>query len=333
MLAWCTGVEYIPHNAPLSGARILAHRSALASESRVSDSDILLTGSSRMMADCSATIVAEELARYWRVSDLTGRNLGNVGSDFGAVAGRLRRGNVPRLLILEFSPHMLGQSFDQVEPPTGLQARVAAHRERVMLAEMYASGEIRRILGLEGLVRIRPLDIPKIWRTLTQPDRENHRFVSLYYLLRAADGFAQRLQPDGQVFYYTYLPDRRGADQIRSVLGKRGGFNLELLGNGVNGEQIAGLKMVIDRVAETEGEMIVWRPPVDDRLYEEENRLMAGGIAAVRSVLAETGTPYIDMNPHSFSTSDLSHVDWFDTAELSRELAARVADALGADQR
>ena len=75
-------------------------------------------------------------------------------------------------------------------------------------------------------------------------------------------------------------------------------------------------------------EIVVWRPPVDSWLYEIENKEKTAEIVAVRSLLAENRVPYVDMNPHDYSTSDLSHVDWFDTPRRSEELATRIVDVL-----
>ena len=329
LLAWFAVAAYVPHNAQLEGARILAHRSAIQTAGTPTGVDVLLIGSSRTMADCSADIVADGLAEYWGIeSGLMGRNLGSAGSDFRALANRLENGPVPRLLVLEFSPHMLGQIFYGAEPDTQGDLGFAAYRRHVALAELYVSGWTRRLLGVEGMLRIRPEDVPDIWRSLTMSPKTDTALVSLYYLLRSADGYAQQLRPDGQVYYYSYLPNRRAADRHKRVNRLRGGFNYELLTEEVNQDQIEGLRMVVNAVRRRDGKMVVWRPPVDPELYAFESQHMAGGIAAVCALLAEIGVPYIDTNPHSYSTSDLSHVDWFDTARLSRELAARSADAL-----
>ena len=66
----------------------------------------------------------------------------------------------------------------------------------------------------------------------------------IYYLLRAANGYAQKLRPDGQVYYYSYLPDRSAASRIGALLDMRGGFNYKLLSEEIRPEQIAGLEMM-----------------------------------------------------------------------------------------
>lgn len=333
LLSWLAGEPYLPHNAQLEGSRILARRLMAGSDEYATEADVLMVGSSRMMADCNARIVAEEIARVsGSKENLRAINLGNVGSDFAELTRRLLRQPIPRIFILEFSPHMLSQGGSApVSASSGVSFE--AYRSRRAIAEMQVSGLARRTLEIEGMVHVRPVDMPTIWHVLTKIGSHEANVSHLYYLLRTAEGYAQKLRPDGQVYYHSFLPDRRSADIIRPVLGIRGGFNYTLLAEPVNPAQLQDLQRVLDVVTKAGGRTVIWRPPVDRRLYEIENRDKASGIRQLLSLLSEIGTRYVDMNPHGYSTSDLSHVDWFDIARLSKDLAAKIVSTLRHHER
>ena len=162
---------------------------------------------------------------------------------------------------------MLAQG-DGLARPEEQELGFTSYRERLTIAEMYVSGMVRKILGIEGMVRLRPIDFLLLWRVLSDLRRPEVTLSHVYYLLRAADGYSQQLQPDGQVYYYSYLSGRQAADKIRPVLRRRGGFNYSLLAGRLNNSQFDGLREIIELLTGNGRESVVWRPPVDSWLYE-----------------------------------------------------------------
>lgn len=69
------------------------------------------------------------------------------------------------------------------------------------------------------------------------------------------------------------------------------------------------------------------RPPVAPALYELKNHLGTHLTQRIRALATRHGAAYIDLNSHDYSTSDLTHIDWFDTERLSRDLGLRIVEA------
>ena len=63
-------------------------------------------------------------------------------------------------------------------------------------------------------------------------------------------------------------------------------------------------------------------------MYALEEQTHGDLIARVARYLEDQGIPYIDLNPGDYHSTDLSHIDWYDTARLSADFAKRLAPVI-----
>lgn len=310
-----------PYNASLEGAKILRYRRLIQNPKFAQDADILFVGTSRTMADYNPDIFARTVSERLGLARVpVGLNLGNLGNYPTEFEAYLKQGGLrPKLLILEFSPHIFTLEEDPQTPFRRYRAAVAPY-------ELFAGGLLIQALGLENL----PWAASYWAATIAQP-RANREWICLRERLRAYN-YGQRLQPNGQVFYRIYLPDSAAADLARRkgfAPVEYGAFEKIYLAGGFKEQQWAAYQRIIADVAANGGVVILVRPPVAPELYALEN----GKKPILKKTLAyfaEEQIPYVDLNPHAYRALDMSHVDWYDTAALSEDLALRILPYLSA---
>jgi hypothetical protein len=326
LLALLSGESYTPFNPELEGARILAHRARLQQGLYPPGYDFYFAGTSRTMADFAPGPVAAILNERCRPEPgVTGYNLGNVADDYGQFYVQLHRVGAPRLLILELMPSALLASADAATDAapqdTGrLNQAYRAYKNMTSIFEAYVTGDARKLLGLGDLVTIRPGQVVLLAQALRQSDQ---RLARLYYMLRNFQGDGSRLAELGQVYYRSYLPDRRAAALSGEAASQYATY-VALLKAAPSAAAWDNFVRILDLFG-ADRQVVIVRPPVDPTLYDLEQRTQGELMTRAARYLEERGIAYIDLNPGDYRSTDLSHVDWYDTGALSRDFAARLA--------
>lgn len=332
LMAWWSGQSYYAYNPPLQGERILSGRRALLEGRFPKGQDLWLAGTSRTMADFSATLIARELARHLDLAKPPAAyNLGNVANSYADFARGLQKGNLPRLLVLEFSPHIISEPCQQQRAATGGTLNRAYHDYRLWIdqKERWLSGWARRLSLLEGLPRLSPLTLDYL-HTLAPID--GHRREKAYYATRIADGAAAKLQADGQVWYWSYLSGAQASRLVHPYAAKSDIANFRrLLPRADNPCQWRAFQHLVRTFTQNGRHLVVLRPPLSSTLLQMENQAKGALLQRVRQFLAENNAIYLDLNPGDYSSADGSHVDWFDTPRLSRRLADAIAARIPRD--
>jgi hypothetical protein len=273
------------------------------------------------MADFSASRLVGALGRRCATETLSAYNLGNVANSYAAFEAVLDKLPLPKILVLEFSPHVvLGHA-----PPERLnEGMFQRYRSLIREFELLLAGRLRQVLLLED-----PLVINgDALRTAVEQARTGKTDLQhLYYAMRSAHGYGQRLQPDGQVYYRSYLPDRRAAGKLTGASSEYGAFESIHLAGSLDPDALSALERIVQRFR-ADRQLVIVRPPVSGEIYELENRMQRDAIDRVTAFLSRLGVPYVDMNPSPYQFTDLSHIDWYDTAEATASLAQRLDRAV-----
>lgn len=314
------GAQLESYNQNLEGARILLYRRGLADSTSLKKIDILFAGTSRTMADYDPEIFAETLAKNIPLpSTPTGRNLGNLANYPDTFESYLNSGQVhPKLLIIEFSPHMFVLP-DEVAEKSDLYSK---YRLNTRIQELFIDGWIRKMLGLDDLGWLSPSALLSL--TNTRSARRLTCGGKLDVIRLNAYGYGQRLKEGGQVPYHVYLPDRQAAESMRQFASTEYAEykNVYLVGSFKDPEWEAYKRII--RSVQSHGSVVVVRPAVDPALYALENQQLPSVIGTVTQYLASNEIPYVDMNPNDYSALDTSHIDWYDTPKLSQDLALKI---------
>ncbi len=311
-----------PYNVSLEGARILRYRQLMQNPQFAQGAEILFVGTSRTMADYDPEIFAQTLSRELGLARVPAAlNLGNLGNYPAQLEAYLKAGELrPKILILEFSPHIFTLEEDAQTPFRRYKAAVAPY-------ELFVSGWATQALGLQNLSWAVSYEAAAI----LQP-RLNRQTLCLRERLRAYR-YGQRLKPNGQVWYRVYLPDSAAAELARRkgfAPVEYGAFEKIYLAGDFKETEWQAYQRIVAEVFANGGAVIIVRPPVAPELYALENR-QKRILKTAAAFFAARGVPYLDLNPHAYRTLDMSHVDWYDTAKLSADLAARAAPYVAAD--
>ena len=329
LLAFLAGQPYVPYNPDLEGAKIVASRDRARDNPSVKY-DLIFGGTSRTLADYDTEIAAAELGRRCRADrHLTSYNLGRLALFYSVFLDYLRTSELPKLLVLEFSPHVLLDYSPDGKPRPPQEARAdwlgyEAYRSRLKLDEVVFTGAAESALGLSDLIQMNPGHLVLIVRALRRhPD---NRLARLYYMLRSTQGEGVRIGDAGQVLYRIYFPGRDAAklvDDVESEYGKYVGW----LASPPDPDAWRSFTGILDLFA-SGGQVVVVRPPVAPEIYALENKRQAAMIADVAAYLRGRGVAYIDMNGGDYFSTDRTHIDWYDTARLSRDVARRLAEVV-----
>lgn len=324
IIASSADLEFIPYNASLEGAKILHHRNKV----RYDDGrnyDFILAGTSRTMSDYSPSIISKELAASCSIQkELKGWNLGNIANDYAEFEEMLPHLSNHKLLLLEFSPHMvLGQSE---EDSNRLDLHFFNNYRRVINEwETRLTGYFKKLISFEERFVFNPRIIRAVYNYFI---RDSISLQRMFILNRMNTGYGQRLQEDGQVHYYTFIPDEKVGKTIREKRAEYNSYKNRTLSKPFSPERLEALERIIKIKEEN---LIVIRPPIDSELYELENQMAKNQITKVQNLLHHYRIPYIDMNPHPWYSTDMSHIDWYDTPRASKELAAKLFPILKED--
>lgn len=330
LLAGLAGERYVAFNPELAGAVILEHRARLAQGDYPPGQDFYFAGTSRTMADFAPGPVAAVLNRRCDADHpLTGYNLGNVADDYGAFYTQLRRVGLPRLLVLELMPRVLlddptGAHGVEARPPSGaLERSYRDYKTRMSIFETYVAGGTREFLALGDLVNIRPGQLVLLWQALQNRD---DRLARVYYALRNFQGSGSRMADRGQVDYRSYLPDRRAASLSGDSASEYQAYAVWLKAP-PRAAAWQDLVNILDLFG-PDREVVVVRAPVAPVMYALEERTHGDLLARAARYFNERAIPYIDLNPGDYHSTDLSHIDWYDTARLSEDFAKRLASVV-----
>lgn len=320
ILALFGHMKYIEYHVTLEGNRILRAREKLLKGEYPPNYQMLLAGSSRTMADFGPRLIEAEIGKTLQgLPRIRGFNLGNVANCYSDFEKHVRKYGPP-LLVLEFSPHLMLKSMrcnESLPEPSAIHRGFSAYRKWIEEREQKVSGFVLAKLGLDEFLTLRA-GVPKLlWSALRNKE---HDFSRVYVATRSHNGYGQVIQPDGQVFYHAYLPDKRAAKLYRELEGgSYGEFDLRL-NSPLDEIQWNSLKRIIELFSGPGRQLVVLRPPVAPELYLLENRRQAPQIERVISYLSKHHVPYLDMNPNEFFMADESHIDWFDTNQASQTL-------------
>jgi hypothetical protein len=312
--AWLFDIRYIPHNDGLEGSRIMATRAENGRGEHLDNLDILLIGSSRTMADFSSDVIARNLSENGR--PVRAYNLGNLGNDWRWADANLTGTRMPRVLVLEFSPHLFAVPY----PTDTGKDWYDTYREWVAQIEVGVSGTVREGLGLHTMLKLNHASAKAAYRALTD---DTIGLADLFFYLRYEGEGGQMMRDDGQVYYHSFLPDRSAGQGVRAF-GIRGLDPFAAMAGQSNPSAWNAFDSLLRRAID-HCEIVIVRPPVDSAMYDLENSTFAEIITRMCSRLKAYGIPYIDLNPHPYFSTDMSHIDWYETTALSRELARRMA--------
>jgi hypothetical protein len=329
VLAVLAGESYIAFNPELEGARILEHRARLSQGDYPPGYDFYFAGTSRTMADFSPGTVAAVLNASCHADHaLRGYDLGNVADDYGAFYDELRRVGPPRLLVLELMTRAL------LEDPTAVHGVAAApqgwlnrdyrdYKTRMSILETYVAGGARALLGLGDLVNIRPGQLVLLWHALQHRDQ---RLARVYYALRNFQSNGSRMAEGGQVDYRSYLPDARAAALSGDSASEYQAYAVWLQAP-PSAASWQDFVHILDLFG-SDRQVVVVRAPVDPAMYALEQQTHGDLMARAAQYLGGRGIAYIDLNSGSYHSTDLSHIDWYDTARLSEDFAKRLAPVI-----
>lgn len=306
---------------------VLEHGRALR-EGRVgAEYDVWFAGSSRIMAAFSAAAVARSLSdSRSETAGLTAYNLANVANDMGWFAEFLGSRPLPKLMVLEFSPHLLLNGKTNSKPiPRGASDAFMSYRKWVENLENRLADFFSVKLQMAQRVHI-DADTPRdAVRLLTDPDYGLWDFV--YGVLKLSN-VGQLIMPDGQTAYRIYLPDRESAAKMRKKEIYLKSFSEGSLLGGLNPKAWDGFTRIVSLFEGKNEQLIMVRPPLPPEMYDLENDVGREAVDKTLSYLREKGVAYVDMSPSSYASVDLSHIEWFETGEASRELAEKLAKAI-----
>ncbi|MEX2161713.1 MAG: hypothetical protein WD751_07320 [Anaerolineales bacterium] len=322
-LAFMSGSQVAKYNEPLNGAQILEWRQRIQAGDFEKSCVIYLAGTSRTMADYDASLLAEIIQENLGMEQsICAHNLGNLGNSPQYFLQLMHEGVfIPEVLILEFSPEMF---YRVIEMPV-LEGWYEQYRAWRNIQELKVSGAIKRMLGLEASLKIQP---DSIYLLLTNSDLSTTRLENLYaFWAYISFGRGQIYNPDGQVTYRSYLSDPNLLDVFENSLDTNlNDLMREYSDQPINDEEWRAFTKIIrtlgiDHVA-------VVRPPVSPETYSFENNEMTEAIIRMEQLVRDIGLLYIDLNPNDYSSIDRSHVDAYDTDEVTRRLAVELADWL-----
>jgi hypothetical protein len=317
LLAYVAGGWYAPYGADLEGYRILKNRKQLVKGKLPGRHDVLLAGTSRTMADFSASRLAEGISRRCAIGGISAYNLGNVANSYTSFEALLDKLPPPKVLILEFSPHVV---LGQAQPQHVDEGMFHRYRAGVQELELLVAARLRQILLSED-----PLVINgEMLRSGLEPTRTGRADSQhFYYAMRSSLGYGQRLRPDGQVYYRVYLPDREAAETLKHSSSEYGAFeSIHLVGT-LDANALSALERIVSRFQEGR-QIVVVRPPVSREIYALENQIQRDTIDRITAFLTQREVAYVDMNPSPYYFSDLSHIDWYDTAKATESLSQRL---------
>lgn len=309
-----------PYNESLEGARIMLYKKEIENPASVKDVDILFAGTSRTMADYDPQVFAKTLAANVPLPYApSARNLGNMANYPTLFEAYLKSGGLrPKLLIIEFSPHIFIREAEAQKPPD----RFSEYRVNVKIQELFVEGWSAQIFGLEELGWISPSSLYALSKSRVTQSAACGAELDIFRL--GAYGYGQKLKEGGQVAYRTYLPNRQASEKARSLIQTEYGMfeSVYLVGSFNESEWEAYKRIISD--ADSQGSVVVVRPPLDPELYALENQQLPDVVNLVTEYLASNGIPYVDMNSHNYYSLDMSHVDWYDTPKLSEDLALKI---------
>lgn len=315
-LARWMGAAPVPLNGPLESARIHA-----LEQERTLAADLVLAGTSRTASNYDPTVLVEAIREQTGHGPTTAWNLGRVlPNRMVAFEASLSDRQLPTVLVLECSPHL----FFQPERPEPATTTYGTWRKHVAAFEQRVSGIVRAALGLEDLLTLSHRSLKLIKQTFVD-GRWTAR--QCFYGILSYSTSEHRVGNAGHVHFRAYLPDRSASDALRPLVRPRvlsdyaGTF-----ASGVSEETVDAYLRLIARYEARDRYLFLVRPPVSADLYELENRSGADLLDRIRKRADAHGAAWIDLNPSDYASADLTHVDWFDTARLSRDLGRRLAD-------
>ena len=329
VLAVLGDVSYRPYNPDAEGARILEHRARLLQGDYPPGYDIYFAGTSRTLADFAPSTVAQVLNRRCTGGQaITGYNLGNVADEYGPFFSVLRRVGPPRLLVLELMPTALLEAPTRREhggaqPTDWMNNYYRDYRNDRSIFEAHVTGWLRGALGLQDLINVRPGQLLLLARLLLGAD---HRAARLYYMLRDFQGNGAQLTELGQALYRSYLPDRHASELAGDSASEYVNYT-RLLRERASKDAWDDFVRILDLFGNNR-QVLVVRLPVDPSLYQLEESTHGDMMKEAARYLRSRGIAYFDFNPATYRSTDLSHLDWYETEQFSRDFAQRLAGAI-----
>lgn len=329
LLAFLADQPYVPYNPDLEGARIVESRDRARADPNAKY-DVIFGGTSRTLADYNTESVAALLGeRCGADRRLTSYNLGRLALFYSVFLDYLRASEPPKLLVLEFSPHVLLDYSPGGKPRPQEDARsdwlgYEAYRARLKLDEVIFAGAVEAALGLSDLIQMNPGHLVLMIRALQR--HSDQWLARLYYMLRSTQGEGVRIGDAGQVLYRIYFPSREAAklvDNVESEYDKYVGW----LSSPPDADAWRSFTQILD-LFESGRQVVVVRPPVAPELYALENKKQGAMIEEVTGYLRRRGVAYFDMNDGDYFSTDRTHVDWYDTARLSGDVAGRLVKVI-----
>jgi hypothetical protein len=234
----------------------------------------------------------------------------------------LKTNGLPRLLILEFAPHLLLEGKGHLPPtPTTLAEWVAWYRSRIAVAEDFISGFVMEALGMADRPVLDTATLKGIGTVFRQPDKA----TEVFWRLRGGRfGYGQRRQPDGQVQYVGFLPNASAAAFLGDTRSELGAYDTIYLARPYRPEAWQALQDLI-RLRSDSTEVVVIRAPTGADVYALENARHGERIRMVEDFVKSLGAVYLDLNPHPYHSVDHSHIDGYDTGRLAHQLAGLLA--------
>jgi hypothetical protein len=308
------------YNQNLEGSRILLHLQDLNAGSPSKDIDVLLVGTSRTMADYDPKTIARTFAE--KVPLKKGpdvENFGDLGNYPSLLENYLHENNIQeKLLILEFSPHIF-----LLEPEDSQTHNLyRTYQMSIHIFELLVDGWVKKTGDFEELGWLRP---SSFFHVFNKPSYRSLSCGEKFDNLRVDSfGYGQKLSETGQVLYYTHVPDRQVAEYVKpNVRSEYESFKDKLLiGSFKETEWEAYQRIILE--AKSKGSVVVVRPAVDPAMYDLENEMASAGIRKLVAFLESQNIPFIDMNPTQYHSMDMSHIDWYDTTNLSSDLAIKI---------
>ena len=285
----------------------------------------LLIGTSRTMADYNPEQIEKTWRKHqWGTSYSPVFNLGNLGNWPSQLLANKQVFDInPTLVVLEFSPHMF-LTGAPIKPTR--TSRYEQYRQWKKTTESLLLGWITSTTGLDDTLNLWPRTIIGFLNAIKNHSRE--ACAATFYETLRSNGFGQILGPRGQVTYRNYLPDRQAA----ILLNQRFSGSLEEYRNRFQRKKMSEKELksyleIIDKFAQ-KAQVVIVRPPLDERMYKLENRYGAKLSETLISQLGKRRIPFIDLNPNNFYSSDQSHIDWYDTDHASTVLANGLLESL-----
>lgn len=314
-LANVSKINVMSFNEPANGLEILLARRAFNTARFDRNCSILFIGTSRTMAGYDASFFADKIAIAEKLdASPCSINLGNLGNSPRALEQFVTNYDLqPDLLILEFSPHIFFgvQEFEQTESDFDLY----------QLSKQVYELRVEKFFSTFSSAAIK-LDPAFLYTFFSKSNIENAG--NLYpYLVINSFGLGQKLQPDGQVLYHSYLPNAGTTQEVARFLDNT-------LNNFVRDYSFATFNEyeweAFLNICKEFGarRIVVVRPPVAPDLYDFENDALWIAVERIVPELGLLGIEYVDMNPNTYSSLDFSHVDWYDTQKLTFDLFTKL---------